>query len=412
MFADPTGQLHRQRFAEARALLDRDIAERSKLRKVSLTRLEAAIEKRIAEGQHPTTPSMRYLAGLTQIRYVFYYPETKDIVIAGPAEGWGEDLSGRVVALGSKRPVLELQDLVVALRAFPPNGDSVGAILCSIDPTTEGLANMQQFLREYGSRATPADTPAIVDGLRRSLGMQSITIDGVSANTHFAEVMAEADYRMKLIGIGLEEPPVNITSWVARVKPTSVSRNALQRWFFVPDYECVRVSDDGLAMQLIGRGVKLVSESEYVSGDGTRNVSGRTNRASELFVKSFTEMYPELARKAPVFAQLRNLIDMSVAAAFIQEEDYYGQAGWSMELLGDEGAFSVERQNAPRQVATAVNSFWKGRRLLTPIGGGVSIQPRKALDRDNLLTDDEGTVTAARESIDINSLPRDKWWWD
>ena len=52
--------------------------------------------------------------------------------------------------------------------------------------------------------------------------------------------MVEADYRMKLIGIGLEKPPVRLVSYVDRAKPSDVGRNALQRWFFVPDYQCVR----------------------------------------------------------------------------------------------------------------------------------------------------------------------------
>ena len=59
--------------------------------------------------------------------------------------------------------------------------------------------------------------------------------------------MVEADYRMKLIGIGLEKPPVKLVSYVDRAKPSDVSRNAMQRWFFVPDYKCVRESDDKLA---------------------------------------------------------------------------------------------------------------------------------------------------------------------
>ena len=42
----------------------------------------------------------------------------------------------------------------------------------------------------------------IVNGLRTSLGMQNIRIGGVRPNTHFAQVLLECDYRMKLIGIG------------------------------------------------------------------------------------------------------------------------------------------------------------------------------------------------------------------
>jgi len=55
--------------------------------------------------------------------------------------------------------------------------------------------------------------------------------------THFAAVLVEADYRMKLIGIGLERPPVRLVSYVDRASPSQISRNALVRWFFTPDYE-------------------------------------------------------------------------------------------------------------------------------------------------------------------------------
>ena len=183
------------------------------------------------------TEAMLYLAGLQKVKYVFYYPETGDIVLAGPAEGWATDLSGRVRGISTGSPVVELQDLVVALRAFPPAGRSSPVITCSIDPTKEGLANMQEFLRRIGATATPNQTKFIVDGLRRSLGLQNVTISGIPADTHFAQVMVEADYRMKLIGIGLEQPPVKMVSWISKVSPGTLSRNALQRWYFVPNYE-------------------------------------------------------------------------------------------------------------------------------------------------------------------------------
>ena len=108
----------------------------------------------------------------------------------------------------SGKPALQLQDLVVALRAFAPGERKAPVILCSIDPTAEGLVRMQQFLHSVGSTISPEDTEMIVNGLRTSLGMQNIRIGGVDPRTHFAQVMLECDYRMKLIGIGLETPPV------------------------------------------------------------------------------------------------------------------------------------------------------------------------------------------------------------
>ena len=409
---DPTGELARQRVQEALARLDNDVARRSPLRKVSLTRLERIIKERLARGES-IDDTMHHLAGLTRLKYVFCYPETGDIVIAGPAEAWGEAPSGRTLGIETGRPVLELQDMVVALRTFPPQANrKAPLIFCSIDPTAEGLSRMQEFLSGFGRTHSSLDTQFIVNELRDRLGMQVITVGGVSPKTHFAQVLVEADYRMKLIGIGLEEPPVRLASYVERARPGSGSRNALQRWYFVPNYQCVKVSDDALAMELVGDGVKLVGENEVVGSDGSRSVARSSNPASEAFVRAFTKVYPQLADRAPVYAQLRNCIDMAVAAAYIQNQDLYEAVGWKPDVFANEALFAVETYNPPKQVASAVNSMWKGRTLMTPIGGGVQIRPTEALDPTNLLNDEEGAVAEARTAIELDKLAPDQWWWD
>jgi hypothetical protein len=407
---DRTGGLDRQRRQQAQAGLNADVAKPSELRKVSLNRLEAALGKVAAARQAPPR-EMLYLAGLTKIQYVFYYPETKDIVIAGPAEGFALDEMRRPMGIHSGRSVLQLEDLVVALRAFGPDRRKVPSVGCSIDPTPEGLSRMQEFLSAFGTRATPRDTRRIVAGLKENLGLQVVTIKGISPNTHFANILVEADYRMKLIGIGLEEPPVRITSYVKRASAAAISRNAMQRWYFIPDYECVRVTDDGFAAELVGDGVKLVNADEVVRSDGTRMATGNSDRASVAFVESFTQRYGELARKVPVYAQLRNLIDMLIACAFIQDQDYYGQAGWNTPLFGNERVVSVEIHPAPRQVETAVNAIWKGNRLLTPVGGGVHIDARQAISAAQEAPED-GSLEKQREAIDLGGLAEGQWWWD
>jgi hypothetical protein len=406
-FADPNGLLARQRIAAAKAALTPDLLRFNAMRKISLTRLEKAIQK----NQGVLTDEMRYLAGLLRVRYVFYYPDSKDIVLAGPAEGWVHDPSERVVGVTSGRPVLQLQDLIVALRAFPPDQEGAGLISCSIDPTQEGLTNLQQFLRGFGSRAVPAQTETLVVNLKNSLGPQTITIGGVSPKTHFAQVLVEADYRMKLIGIGLEQPPVRMVSFVEKVNPGAVSRNALFRWYFVPDYQCVRVADDKLAAELVGDGVKLVGEDELVSAQGGRARSGKSSQASQAFCLSFTQKYSQLAERSPVYAQLRNLVDLAVAAAFIQEQGYCQKAGWDLGLFADEKALPVETYNAPKQVESAVAAIWKGNRLMTPIGGGVHLDAATALKSENLLSDEDGKVAKTRSQTKLH-LADGQWWWD
>lgn len=411
IFRDPTGVLTRKRYAAARAALKPDLARTSRLRKVSLTRLEAAIAERLSRGELETE-EMKYLAGLTRITHVFYYPETQDVVIAGPAEGFVENISGRVVGIESGKATLQLQDLVTALRAFPPSGKRTDVISVSIDPTKEGLQRMQTALAGLGGRAVPRQTRFVVNLLKQSLGLQKVTIKGVSAKTHFAQVLVEADYRMKLIGIGLEDPAVDIVTYIQRAKPRDVARNALQRWFFVPNYDCVKVSEDDNAMELVGTSVKLVGQSEMVNADGSRVNAARFDSASDAFCKSFTRQFDKMAERAPVYGELRNLIDMAVVAAYIQHQDYYGKAGWTLDTLGVEDHFQVESYTAPQKVETAVNAKWRGRTLMTPIGGGVNIQPRQALRKDRRIADTDGKLQGTYKQIQLGKLKPGQWWWD
>ncbi len=409
---DQTGQVGRQRVMAAKAALDPKVGKKSALRKVSLNRLEAAFKDQLDNNRQPTD-EMRYLAGLTRVQYVFYYPETKDIVIAGPAEGWLTDPAGRVVGIETGRPAIELQDLITSLRAFGPDKQKNQAVIgCSIDPTKEGLAKMQAFLKKLGGIDPRGNADNIASGLRENLGLQNVTVTGVPATTHFARVMVEADYRMKLIGIGLERPPVKMASYIDKATPGSVSRNAMQRWYFVPDYQCVRVANDGLGMRLEGEGVKLIGADEMVSSDGTRTQSHGGDGAGKLFVDAFTKKYPDIAAHSPVYGQLRNLIDLAVASAFIQDRGYFAKAGWKMETFASEDKYKVETLQSPKQVESAVAAVWKNNTLMTPIGGGVHIEPLKSLDQSNLLTDDGGKVQNAKDDIKLDNLAKGQWWWD
>ena len=75
IYSDPTGQLMASCVAAARRTLNRQVATFSKTRYVSLNRLEQAI----LDHQSTLTDEMRYLAGLQRVRYVFYYPDSKDM---------------------------------------------------------------------------------------------------------------------------------------------------------------------------------------------------------------------------------------------------------------------------------------------------------------------------------------------
>lgn len=409
----PDAGLSAERRKAAAATLPGDLRKTAPLRKVALGRLEAELAKAAATGRG-IPEEIERLAGLTRVQYVFVYPgkgsDRGEVVIAGPAEGWMTDATGRIVGIETGSPTVLLEDLAAAIRAFPPGQPTDRAIGCSIDPKKEGLAEMQAFLRKIGRVDPQANTDQIVSGMKQALGLQNVRVDGVSPATHFAQVMVEADYRMKLIGIGLERPPVKMNTWIELASAGSVAANALQRWYFVPEYKCVRISEDDLAVELVGRGVRLCGADEVVLPDGRRMSADRADRASKTFTETFTKKYPDIAARNPVYAQLRNLIDLAVAAAYLQEHDAYGRTNWGAETLRDERVYAIERLPAPAEVETAIAAIWRGNRLLTPIGGGVTIQPRMALDSPNLLMDEEGTVAKAHGGSLV--VPEGRWWWD
>ncbi|MCG8585968.1 MAG: DUF1598 domain-containing protein [Pirellulales bacterium] len=412
-FDDPGGRLQAARLAAAKAALPRDLGAPAKLRKVSLVKLERAIQTRLANGQEPTD-AMRHLAGMTKLQYVFFYPDRKDIVIAGPAEGWAKDAAGRAVGIASGRPVLLLEDLLVALRAFPPGKIQRPFIGCTIDPSENGLARLREFQKKVPrvvpTRARLHVASQVLEGTRDALGMSRIRVFGISPNTHFATTMIEADYRMKRIGMGLEPPPVRMVTFLGALK--SARHDALQRWWFQPNLEAVRLAKDRRAMELVGGGVVLASEDLAIGPGGKLlNPLAKPNPASKAFTNSFTSNYEKIAAASPAFAQLRNLIDMLIAAAFVEREDFYGKIGWQAETFGSEAQLPTETHQAAKRVEACANALWKGSRLFAP-AGGVSIQPHQAFAKENLLTDEDGSLSKRYDSVADDEPVGERWWWD
>ena len=104
-------------------------------------RLEKQLQLRPGLWAQPDE-AMRMLAGMYQIKYLFVYPQTGDIVLAGPAGDWRTDTEGRVVNVDTGIPVLQLDDLVVVLRNALNEHGQFG---CTINPRQENLAATQSF---------------------------------------------------------------------------------------------------------------------------------------------------------------------------------------------------------------------------------------------------------------------------
>jgi hypothetical protein len=413
---DGSRELTRVRRAALGMSGNRNVRKPSPLRKVSLTRLEKEVQLLAALGHSPDD-AMRNLAGMTRIQYVFVYPETGDIVIAGPAGPWSESLEGRSVAVDGGRPVLKLDDLVVLLRNAYQGEGRFG---CSINPRTESLAATKKYLAESTLKGA-----AWVKGLRDAMGKQDITVDGVDPRTRVARVMVEADYRMKLVGMGLEDGVLGVPSYLSTVKvgaDGSLPPMNVLRWWFTLNYDAVAASERHDAFQLRGQGVQVKSENELLTDRGERVHTGESDLLTSEFAHNFTGHFKELADKYPIYADLQNVFDLALVAAIVKAEDLPGQVNWHMTYFGspaeenDSLSYPLEYAAAPREVDSIVNhrTIEKGnkRHTVAGVSGGVTVSTQPLVQGDAIQVSRDERMSAEYKQSAPRNLSHNAWWWD
>lgn len=411
---EKTGRLDKKRRQElAGKSLPGDLNEKSDLRKISLPRLEAACQKFARDKTHVTS-EMQYLAGLQRIDYVFVYPDEKELVIAGPAEGYLVDNFGRAVGTTTGRPALRLDDLMVALRSLERGG---GLIRCSIDPDEANLKKLVAFVKQNSEPTTLEVAKAQFEQLGSILGMQDVTLSGVPAESHFAELLLEADIRMKRLALGVDKAKVKgFKSHLAMVSPGASS---MQRWWFVPLYDAFTRTDNSLAYQFSGQRAQLMSQEELVSPAGQRANAPFTRVSTEKFSKQFTDRFAELADKTPVFAELQSAFDLAVLAALIQKEQLAKRAGWDMALFLDAQRATIVKRNVPHQVPSVSNyKILRDNVFVSQVSGGVEIDPGRVLKQIEYHKDASGKLGEARDAAAPERQDQDQqndehpWWWD
>jgi hypothetical protein len=425
VYVDTGGLLHR--IPDARLLADlnllrrqaisvganRSVRQPCALRKVSLTRLEKFAQFRAAFGQGPDE-EMKNLAGLHKIQYVFLYPESRDIVIAGPAGAWAADSEGRTCDVESGEPTLQLDDFVVLLRNARNRGGRFG---CSITPRRENLAATQDFLNESAKTPLkPGQRERWLGKIQQLMGRQDITVEGLDPQTRVARVMVEADYRMKLVGMGLEDGVLGVTSYLDSVPVPDRGAPApmsVLRWWFTMDYHALQATPGRDAFALRGAGVRVLSENEMLTHRGERVHTGMSDELNEQFAHRFTKYFTELAAKYPVYADLRNVFDLALVAALLEAEDVPQRFEWPAIHFAAADRYRVADAAAPTEVETVIHHrILDQRHIVAGVSGGVSADARQYVRKEAIEIDDYGALQAGRTVSLPRNLPADAWWWD
>ena len=384
-----------------------DVRASSDLRMISLPRLERELMLRVAFGEKPTE-AMRHLAGLHEIRYLFIFPETNDIVIAGPAASWSTNENGQAVTK-TGRPVLLLDDLVSLLRNAREQNGRFG---CSIDPKKKSLAATKAFLEEPTGSLKPHQTKRWVKQIRDTLGLQDISVYGVDHRSHVGHVLIEADYHMKLVGMGLEPGAGDLKSYLAMIPANAIPTSMdVMRWWFTLRPGCMRQNEKGTAFQFAKQCAQLQTENERLSNDGKRTHTGNASELNQTFAHKFTREFPHLRRKYPIYSELENLFRMSLVAGVLQTSDVQEKVEWKADWLVDGVKSAVGIK--PVEVPSIVNHRVINRKhVVVGVSGGVTVNVSNVV-RNMKRVDGSATLISSSNAAK-RTVPKtdSSWWWD
>lgn len=422
---DPNGMLHRLTKEEETDLLKKlgnrarvadlntDMANASELRLVSLTRLEREVARRVEQGK-PVVSTMKHLAGLSAVQYVFVYPETGEIVIGGPAEGWQFDSRGLPRGIESGRPTLQLDDLVTVLRTFADNGE--GFFNCLIVPRQENMKALSDYaakLNKLGA-VSPGAVRSANRRMEQILGEQDVVVNGIPLDSRVARVIVEADYRMKLIGIDKLQGG-DIDSYFDLLPKTGESLSSTTvglRWWMQMKYDAVLHSADRNTFEVQGSSVQCLSENEKITADGQRIHTGKANPTNMLFAQEFTNKYAQLAQEDIVFADLQNVMDLSLVAALIRHERLDERSNWDLGVFAADGEYQPARYARPQTVpSVAALRAYKGGEVAHQVAGGVRAD-LMAVVKDQNVVRMAPRLDGVSARGKAPELPHGRWWWD
>jgi hypothetical protein len=219
--------------------------------------------------------------------------------------------------------------------------------------------------------------------LEKALGPQRVTVTGVPDDSHFARVMIASDIHMKWIGMNLEPSPVaSLPGYLDLIRSRGeLPATTTPRWWMECSYEPLIRSDDGLAWELRGPGVKVKTADTLIRADGTIQRSDQVAPAAQEWADLMTASYEALSKEDAVFGQLRNLMDLCVVAALVEREDLLSKAACDLAVLTDpESDLATGIWNPARIVPTQCSFTRIGRQFVVTASGGVKIQSWQVID--------------------------------
>jgi hypothetical protein len=301
------------------------------------------------------------------------------------------------------------------MRVFSPSGNQF--FNCLIVPRKEGLRKLSEFVERSNQRGAlrpGAPVRNFAAKCQEELGLQDAVFNGIPTDSRVARVILEADYRMKLIGIDKLDAGPNIPSYFDLLTPQSIQQNPPKldalRWWMTMKYDAVLHSPSRTVFEIQGPSVQCQSENELVTKDGERIHTGQADPTNQVFAQNFTLHYGELAGQDLVFADLKNIFDLSLVAALINKEQLLAKSEHGYGVFGPNGSYQTAKFEPPKTVMSVVNhKVYGGKDIIVQVAGGVRADMVALLKNNEIYRESDRLDTIQQQAPE---LPEGRWWWD
>ncbi len=284
-------------------------------------------------------------------------------------------------------------------------------------PRKEGLRKLSEYVERSNARGALRPGGSVrnfANKCQEELGLQDAVFNGVPLDSRVARVILEADYRMKLIGIDKLDAGPNIPSYFDLLTPQSIQQNPPKldalRWWMTMKYDAILHSKSRLVFEIQGPSVQCQSENELVTKDGDRIHTGQADPHNQTFAQNFTQHYGELAQRDLVFADLKNIFDLSLVAALINKEQLVSNTERGYGVFGANGEYQTAKFEPAKTVMSVVNhKVYGGKDIIVQVAGGVRADMVALLKNTEIYRESNRLDNMQHQAPE---LPEGRWWWD
>ena len=164
--------------------------------------------------------------------------------------------------------------------------------------------------------------------------------------------------------------------------------------------------------------------------DGERIHTGKSDIPTRGFARDFTANFNAIAKKHPVYNQLKNIFDLALVAEIVRQKNATGKISWDQTFFGTPRETIASSPFQPQlvypmkndRVATEVQSvisekFLRLRKLdarrdfhILGVSGGVSVASADRLTESIIQNSNSELDNRLKNQTPDQQVQR--WWWD